>query len=130
MAYARHHAELSHRDDKGTEVRLHLEAAAARGNPDAIRKLEGPEFPENLAYLWAWVMELHGRSGVGMAGLAPLSYTTIRDWSELTDQYPDPDEVQGLMALDAVLRAGPSATVAKSEPEQVPRKAWPEKAHG
>ena len=52
-----------------------------------------------------WVLELHGRSGVNMAGLNPLSYTTLMDWATLTDVDPDPLEVEALMALDAALCA-------------------------
>jgi hypothetical protein len=125
--FARHHAELAHRAEDGADVRAHLELSAARGNEDARRRLEGPEFPEALEYLWGWAMELYGRSGVGMAGLVPLTYTTVQHWSELTEQYPTPDEVQGLMRIDAALRSPASVRNEAKDPEPKPAKAWPEK---
>ncbi len=104
--YARWDAEMRRKGDDGTEARAHLESSARRGNPEAIAKLAGPEFPEDMEYLWAWTMETHGRSGVGMAGLAPLGYGTIADWSALTGNDPDPLEVEGMIAIDAALMAG------------------------
>ena len=106
MDYARHEAEMRQSADDGADTRAHLEAAARKGSAEAIAALRGPEFPEELEYLWGWVMELHGRSGVGMAGLAPLTYSTIAAWSELTGAEPGPLDVEALMALDAVLLSG------------------------
>lgn len=62
-----------------------------------------PEFPDALAYLWGWVLELHGRSGIGMGGANPLTYTTIADWAILTRNRPQPYEVEALVALDGAL---------------------------
>jgi len=56
-----------------------------------------------LRYLWEWVRALHGRSGVGPAGLAPLSYETVAAWARLSGERPRPFEVEALMDLDAVL---------------------------
>lgn len=39
-----------------------------------------------------------------MSGYAPLTYTTIRDWSLLMGTAPDAEDVDALFALDAVLR--------------------------
>ena len=127
MDYARHHAELSSRTGDGTDMRAYLEASAQRGNADALRRLEGPDFPDSLEYLWLWALELHGRSGVGMAGLAPLTYTTVRDWSLLTGNRPDPIEVSALMQLDSALRV-PDSKPDASDPKPTPK--WPEKKHG
>jgi hypothetical protein len=38
-----------------------------------------------------------------MAGLMPLSYTTIADWARLKDMAPLPHEVDALIQLDAVM---------------------------
>ena len=126
MEYARHEASLRQRTDDGVEARAYLEASARRGNPEAVAKLHGPEFPEDMEYLWLWALELHGRSGVNMAGLNPLTYTTVMDWSALTAQYPDPLEVQALMSLDAALR---TPEVAKPD-EPKPAPPWPTRQHG
>jgi hypothetical protein len=73
--------------------------------------LQAPEYPEGVEYLREWVYELHGRSGVGMGGLMPLSYTTIADWARLKEVDIDPHEVGALIALDA-------AMLAPGEPEK------------
>lgn len=88
-------------------MRTHLEAAARRGNAHAKAKLEGPEFPESLDYLHGWLHELHGRSGVGVSGLAPMTYETIAAWSALTGQQPDALDVNALLRLDSVLLSPP-----------------------
>ena len=104
MAYARWYMESS-REVEGASNRAHWEAAARKGNEDAIRKLHGPEFPESLDYLWNWALQLYGRSGMSMAGLLPLSYTTIAAWAELTEQWPTPREVRALIQLDGEMIA-------------------------
>jgi hypothetical protein len=47
--------------------------------------------------------ELHGRSGVGMSGPAPLSYSTIADWSRLKGVVILPEEIDALLLLDSVM---------------------------
>ena len=103
VEYARWDAEMRHKTDDGAEVRAYLEASARKGNAEAVAKLHGPEFPEDVEYLWHWGLELHGRSGIGMAGLAPLAYGTVTDWALLTGNVPDALEVEALIAIDAAL---------------------------
>ena len=124
MDYARHQAECSKRADGGATQRDHWELAAAQGSTVARAKLEAPEFPEELAYMWDWTTELHGRSGVNMAGLNPLSYGTIDAWGRLTDRVLTPHEVEGLILLDAALRPPDDVKSEPDEPAEVP--AWPE----
>lgn len=73
--------------------------------------LEGPEYPETAEYLREMLFELHGRSGVGMSGLAPLSYSTIVDWMRLKGVVVAPEEIDALLLLD-------SAMIAPGEPEK------------
>lgn len=103
VEYARWDAEMRHKADDGAEARAHLEASARKGNPEAAAKLAGPEFPEDVEYLWMWALELHGRSGASMAGAAPLAYSTLMDWAALTGNEPDALEIEGLLAIDAAL---------------------------
>jgi len=103
VEYARWEAEMRRKAGDGAEARAHLEASARKGNPDAIAKLSGPGFPEEMEYLWRWALELHGRSGAGMAGAAPLAFSTVMDWARLTGNDPDPLEVEALIAVDAAL---------------------------
>ena len=119
MAYARHHAECSKRAPDGSTMREHWEAS---GSAVARAKLEAPEFPEDLAYLWDWTLELHGRSGVSMAGLNPLTYQTLDAWARLLERDPMPHEVEALILLDSALRPvedKPEAEEVKETP------AWP-----
>lgn len=57
------------------------------------------------------MLELYARSGIGMNGVAPLSYTTIADWAQLTGRCPTLMEVDALVELDAVM----SSFAAKEE---------------
>ena len=77
---------------------------AARGIAAAIRELEGPPCPDTLEHLKVWAHELHGRSGVGMGGVAPVSHREIEAWARLTHRQPTALEVEALRVLDAVLR--------------------------
>ena len=80
-----------------------MEKLAAKGDARAIAALDGPEFPDCLDYLYRWAVDMHGRSGVGMGGLMPLSYSTIADYSRLNDIYIAPHEVAALILLDSVM---------------------------
>ena len=74
-------------------------------------QLDGPECPREALYLLTWTFRLHGRSGVGMAGYAPLTEETLYRWSrrsgvaDLTD-----DESEVVFMLDRVLCGFDTAT--------------------
>ena len=116
VAHVAHQARLDERVD-GFPVRDHmvrrllrLEASKGEEHPDTVkarREVDGPPAPDPLAYLLRWSWELYGRSGVGMDGFAPLSFTTIRDWATLTGRAVEPHEVHALLTLDAVRRNPP-----------------------
>lgn len=59
--------------------------------------------PDALAYLRDLALRLHGRSGSGMNGVAPLSYATIADYTRLTGTTVTAWEVDALLRLDAIL---------------------------
>lgn len=99
-----HDARLAQKGEDGVTRRAHLEASAARGNATAEAALEGPPYPEPLRALHGWAMELVGRSGADLNGLAPLTYGTIADWARLTGRFPRPHEVRALLLLDAAIR--------------------------
>ncbi len=78
---------------------------------EALAELDGPPAPVALAYLLQWSRELYGRSGVGMNGLAPLAFSTIRDWARLTQRgHIAPHEVHALLLLDAIWMHPPKDT--------------------
>lgn len=96
-------AELNARDGKGIALRVHLERAAEQGRESAIKRLQGPVCPEALRYMRTLLYRLHGKSGVGMNGAVPLTYSTVFDFMHVTDTPLDPWEVDLLMDADVVL---------------------------
>lgn len=131
MLYARHQVELARKGPDGTAQREHWKFAAEHGNEDARRKLQCPEFPEHLAHVWEWARDLHGRSGVGMTGLAPLSYQEIEAWQRLHGIALTSLEVDALIAVDAALMgAAPSEDGASEPAEPEPVRAWPTRKPG
>jgi len=104
MEYARHEVKMSAPQGK-TTYRAHLEAAAERGSSRALCELEGPEFPETLAYLWDWTRELRSAPRVGVNGVEPISWADIDSWARLTGRDLATHEVQALIALDHTLHA-------------------------
>jgi hypothetical protein len=62
-----------------------------------------PECPESLAYLLSWLRALNGRSGVGMNGFAPLTWSTLDAWARWTGNLPDPADIDALFLLDSVM---------------------------
>ena len=48
-------------------------------------------------------MALHGQSGVGVAGLLPLNYSTIFAWRDLEEIDIQPHEVQALLIIDKTM---------------------------
>lgn len=110
-------------------MRAIYEEKVRRGEHVDDCALYGPPVPEAFVYLRRWLYELHGRSGVGMNGFAPLSYATIAYWADLTGQIVEPFEVEALLMLDGILlhpdtRTMKAAPVASVTP---PKRAWPSK---
>lgn len=104
------------------------------GDRQAAAELDGPECPEEAEYLVRWAYELHGRSGVGTGGAAPLSYSEVEAWSRLTGAGPDVLEVEGLMVLDRAMLSPDAgwddAGEAEDEaplPQQEVQAPWPAK---
>lgn len=126
MDYARAYMAGSQRADDGATLREHWERAAARGSTTARARLRLPEFPEELGYLWEWGMALHGRSGVSMAGINPLTFEAIEAWARLHGCAPSPLEVEGLLMLDSALRPSPAEDKQEAEEPRI-TPAWPEK---
>lgn len=127
VEYVAHHARLdapaggNGGNGGASSARAHLSraleraresgASSSRAGAARIARLEaqlaGPERPDALRYLLDWHHELHGRSGVGMDGFVPLTFTTIAAWAQLTERAPLPHEVAALLTLDTVRRNPP-----------------------
>lgn len=103
-AHCAHESRLRQPAKDGTPVRVHLEGAAARGLASAIKALEGPECPDALEYLWSWFQELERVRTFGAHGPDPITYQQIEAWARLMNRRPTPDDVQGLLMLDAIAR--------------------------
>ena len=131
---ASHVAELNRAAPDGTPQRDHWEASARGGNEAAIARLTPPEYPDCVEYLWRWVLELHGRSGIGMSGLAPLTYEAIAAWAALRGVRPTPAEVGALLAIDTALSASSSAErgaeATAADEEVKPQRPWPKRKPG
>jgi hypothetical protein len=97
-------------------------------SPDAREALTEPPFPEDVAYLYAWAKQLHGRSGVSMGGLLPVSHREIAAWSEVSGHVPNVVEYEALLLLDAVM-ANPERAK-DPEPVAKPQRAWPTRTGG
>lgn len=69
----------------------------------ANERLNGPDAPESLGYLHELLGQLHGRSGAGMNGLAPLTFETIESFCRLKDVQLNAFEIDALLLLDTIL---------------------------
>lgn len=104
VRYAAWDARLSQCGKDGVPARAHLGAAAKRGNPFAIKELEGPPFPDALRYIWEWFVEIRRGLGTDLNGLAPLTWLGLDAWARRTGREPEPHEVDVLFTLDSVTR--------------------------
>lgn len=114
MQVAAHEARMRAPDKQGNATRLHYQGIANRvalvhgeESPQykkALQNLEGPEIPEQLAYLWLWFLELDRTRTHGMNGPDPITYPMIDAWARLTQRTPDAIEVDALLLLDVVSR--------------------------
>jgi len=80
---------------------------ARRGRQDAIDQLEGPPFPDELAYLWEWFVELDRARGSTGFAMSPIGFVDIQAWASLTGRRPYPEEVHALLQLDWTKRHPP-----------------------
>lgn len=76
-----------------------------------------------MAYLYERAKDLHGRSGVSMAGLLPVSHQEIAAYSGLTGWVPNVLELDGIRMLDAVMLHPDKAK--ETEPAERPSRPWP-----
>jgi len=91
-------------DKDGSPARDSYLHHARNGRADAIAMLEGPVFPEVLAYLWEWYQELRRGLGEGLNGIAPLSWMALDAWQRQSRRSPEPYEIDALFSLDVVTR--------------------------
>lgn len=89
----------------------HLAAVAAR-SADYKRRLDGPEMPDAVGYLWEYFLALHERrrhlvlpSGTLIS--EPIPYTEVAAWATLTGRALASYEVEILMTLDRTWLSGP-----------------------
>ena len=59
-----------------------------------------PEIPVCGAHVWEWWWKLNNRRQPGFESVAPLSYTEIKSWLELTGKIVAPEEVEWLIEMD------------------------------
>lgn len=61
---------------------------------------EEPEIPTEGVPAWHYFWKLHRRRQPAFEGVAPLSYTDIRNWSEMTRTVISPEEVEYITTID------------------------------
>jgi hypothetical protein len=109
IAYVEHEMRLNRTLPDGTTERANLEVALDRYGSAVARRLllDGPQCPDHLRYLLEHATALVGRSGVGMDGAAPLTWSTLKDYQSETGWSFAPWEKEMIMAIDAALRHRP-----------------------
>lgn len=96
-----HEAQLDKVEKNGQTARSLLESAARKGSAYAQSKLQGPEIPEPLAYLWFdRFLPLHGMRRYGMNGAELFGPPDLEAANRLFDWDLQPHEVEVLTLLD------------------------------
>ena len=90
-------------DPKSPTRRTSIEAQVRARKVDRSA-LDGPAVPLEFAHLLDWSRTLHGRSGIGMSGVAPLRPSEIVAWAHGSGHNPTPAEFEALLFLDSVRR--------------------------
>ena len=94
-----HNARLDKKQEDGSTLREHYEAAHRRGRlRDPERLLFGPEPPSELRYLLGWWRELGW--GLGQS----VTWADVDAWARLTDRKPYPHEVRALVQMELARR--------------------------
>lgn len=123
LAWAEHEFRLGQRLEDGASQRDHLESAArqlkASGRGPKVDPVpDGPPFPDELDYLWAWFDEIS--LGIAITGMAPpvVTWVDLIAWQTTTGIITlEGWEARTLVMLGA-LRAGISAEKTKAEAKQ------------
>lgn len=97
MAWAREEFRLSKPDKAGTTRRAHLQSAG-------VEEPNERPFPEAVAYIWSWFLDLASGRTCGM-GANPITWEAISVWLSLTGTSPALWEFKAIKALDAAYLA-------------------------
>lgn len=92
----------------------------------ARARLDGPEVPDALVYLWERFVVLDAMRTHGMAGPNPVTPAAIRAAAALYDWTLTPLEVDAIRVLDGAIRH-PDVGTEKEAPEPLEVPAWPDK---
>lgn len=93
----------------GSTLRQNL-AKAEEATGQAL--IEHPELPIGGAMLWEWFWELDCARAYTGSGPAPITYTDIAAWAQLTKAEPEEWEVRALKMMDSA-RMDETAKVTK-----------------
>jgi len=88
-------------DQNGITEREHLEQVG-RQTGRTPEPLIGPDFPQELSYIWSAFIHLSGSRSVGFSGPNPLSYQEIKCWMDITATPLKPWEVETVKSLDNI----------------------------
>lgn len=104
MRYAAWATRMATPDGHGSPTRDSYLVQARKGSASALAMLDGPPFPDALAYLWRWYGELRRGCAPDATGAAVLTWPVLDAWARRTHRDPEPYEADALFTLDAVMR--------------------------
>jgi hypothetical protein len=86
-------------DKDGVSERVRLEQIQEQLG-ETLEELIPPPFPEPLTGYWESFLELHSARGSGESGPAPLSFSEIKAWVDLTCKVLSTRELSCIRTLD------------------------------
>ena len=108
-----------------------MEAAAKRGNADALRRLVEPPVRASHRHVWDWWLSLNSRRAPGLHGPGVATWADAHAWALEMRIAPTPREWDLLAAIDLALEATDTpSSAADGQAPAVPKKAWPEAGSG
>lgn len=105
-AFAEHEFRMMETDEKNVSYRESLQELINRDSTKPARReellaeLRGPPIPASAAYLWQWWWRLHRRRPSGGMGIASITWSEIKAWSELTGTEVLPWEIEIIEAVE------------------------------
>lgn len=107
LTFAKNEMTLAKKQADGATLRQHLEAVARQigRQPEQLKELSTPACPPALVFMWQAFLELSAARGSNANGPAPISYSELKFWAELTRRRLTACQVEIIKRLDAVYLA-------------------------
>lgn len=95
----RYHIRYNSQDENG-ETRAERNARFDRADLTPPE----PEVPWQFEHVWSWFWEISGQRASGVDGAGPIAWRDIADWSRLTGNELQPEELRMLIDMDVAFR--------------------------